>query len=77
MLSLLSSFFVRYVYFAFCFIVIGIIDADEIVSAFARYGVKIDKQEAFTLLRRYSFSVYLKVIFIFCDVILSIYIISL
>lgn len=30
----------------------GIIDADEIVSAFARFGVKIDKQEAYTLLRR-------------------------
>ncbi|GFU03695.1 calcium-binding mitochondrial carrier protein SCaMC-2-A [Nephila pilipes] len=30
----------------------GIIDADEIVSAFARFGVKIDKQEAYVLLKR-------------------------
>ncbi|KAG8178511.1 hypothetical protein JTE90_005405 [Oedothorax gibbosus] len=30
----------------------GIIDADEITSAFARFGVKIDKQEAYTLLKR-------------------------
>ncbi|XP_054710447.1 calcium-binding mitochondrial carrier protein SCaMC-2-like [Uloborus diversus] len=30
----------------------GLIDADEIVSAFARFSVKMDKQEAYTLLKR-------------------------
>ncbi|XP_042900620.1 calcium-binding mitochondrial carrier protein SCaMC-2 [Parasteatoda tepidariorum] len=30
----------------------GIIDADEIVSAFARFGVKLDEKEAYILLKR-------------------------